>query len=74
MREVLGGQTGKNKQTNNCNTKLHIIYYALSLQVGGKGQESVTGKQTRKRRHFNVWSGSEEGRRSSVRMTLKLLA
>ena len=51
-----------------------MIHYAVSLQVGGKGKKPVTGKQTRKRRHFDVSHGSEEGRRSSVRMILELLA
>lgn len=52
-----------------------MIYYAVSLQVGGKGKKSVTGKQkTRKRKHFDISSGSGEERRSSVRMVLELPA
>ena len=51
-----------------------MINYAVYLQVGGKGKKSVTGKQIRKRKHFDDSSGSEEGSESSVRMLLTLLA
>ena len=51
-----------------------MINYAVYLQVGGKGKKSVTGKQMRKRKRFDVSSGLEEGSKSSVRMLLNLLA